>query len=520
MNRLSAFEMGRGFTLRKFFTLLLSMLLVCSTFSAAFMQTSGSAVLMMGFEMEDNNRQWQDNLFFTRMEERTGIRFDFLQYGDFDAYQAKLDSLNPGDAQLPGVLFKARLSPATAGELYQKQVLIDLSPYLEQYAPNLSALMRQDPAIRQAITLPGGVIPALPYIAQTPGQNILWINHSWLEALNLSMPRTAAELEQVLLAFLEKDPNRNGRNDEIPLSFIGPYDLKYLAHAWGLAANDFNIYLRDGQARFMPKEDAFEEFTIWCARLFAQGLLDRNGFTTVDTLRRQTDAKADNRYGAFFGPLPTSLVPVEWAGQYQAMMPLTYQGTATYRAVAGRVSYGAFALTTACKDVPAMLAWVDTLYTQEGAILAGIGLEGEDYVVDGDGSWRLLREAGDRSYFARSVIATDQFAPGISSDDFQILYTDPMVKTLTEQTRAVAAQSVIPFPELPLSAEQAAVLAPMQARLGRYVDESFARFVLGEWPADSEHFQLFRDGLQERGVEEFIAFWQEVFEGSTQDAGT
>ena len=38
-------------------------------------------------------------------------------------------------------------------------------------------------------------------------------------------------------------------------------------------------------------------------------------------------------------------------------------------------------------DPAALLAWVDVLYTEEGAIAALAGTEGEDYVVGEDGSW-------------------------------------------------------------------------------------------------------------------------------------
>ena len=60
------------------------------------------------------------------------------------------------------------------------------------------------------ITLPDGSIAALPYITETPMQNYLWINQAWLKSLGLSMPTTAQELVDVLTAFRDRDPNKNG----------------------------------------------------------------------------------------------------------------------------------------------------------------------------------------------------------------------------------------------------------------------------------------------------------------------
>lgn len=501
--------------MRKLIAALLSALMLFSLFGIASAQ-EGDNVLLMGFEHSDNNRLWQDNRFFERMEQRTGVHFDYHQYGELNAYMDVLANLSNDSEDLPEVLLKARLSPQVAQELHDKGVLIDLAPLIEQYMPNLSALMEQDPAIRTAITLPGGIIPALPFIAQNPGQNILWINNEWLGNLRLDMPTNAEELRTVLAAFLEKDPNKNGRKDEIPLSFIGSYDLKYLGHAWGMVANDFNVYVEDGQVKFLPFHPNFEAFITELAAMYKDGLLDKSGFSTVDTLRRVSDAKSMNKYGAFFSPLPTGVVPVEWTGQYLALSPLSYDGQAVYRAVSSPVHYGAFALTSACRDVPKMLEWVDYLYSQEGSVLASIGKEGEDFVVDGDGSWRLLSEPGDTAYFARAIMSSDYSMPGISSDDFQMNYNDPVVRDLTQQTRAIAAASVLPFPDIPLTAQQMEQILPLQSALGRYLDESIARFVLGEWQTGTEQFAEFISKLESLGAQEFVAIWQAIYDEGTK----
>lgn len=499
--------------MRKILALLLALCLMLPAWLALAEQGPGdSPVVMMGYEPQDSYRMWNDNRFFDRMQERTGISFEFVQHGDLAAYQQRLDSLTLQDPDLPHVLFKANLSPQTAFDLHQKGVLVDLAPLLAEHAPNFYRLMEENPAIRQAITLQDGSIPALPFIAETPAQNILWINRDWLKELKLELPGSVAELEEVLRAFKTRDPNRNGRQDEVPLSFIGPYDLKYLAHAFGLAANDFNIYVEDGTVRFMPLEPGFEEFLTWVHSLYQEGLLDRDGFTMVDSLRRVTDAKGSNRFGAFFSPLPTSVVPLEWTSQYAPMMPLPFEGKAVYRSVASNINYGTFALTAACRNIPGMLAWVDHLYTQEGAVMASIGQEGVDYVVDGDGSWRLLREAGDRSYFSQVIIATDQSVPGISSEEFQLNYTDNQVRELTLQTRQVAALSSLRFPDLPFTREQALQIAPLQLKIGKYVDESIARFVLGEWETSKEQFASFRAELKALGAEELVQIFQKMYD--------
>lgn len=467
---------------------------------------------MMGYEALENNRAWADHLFFKRMADRTGLHFSFDQYGDLAKYRGRLAEMTSAGPDLPDVLFKARLTPAITIQMHEAGVLVDLKPYLEQYAPNFTALMAENPEIRKAITLPGGAIPALPFISLPPPQNALWVNQAWLDILGISMPRSVEGLYDMLSAFQTLDPNGNGRRDEIPLSFLGPYDLKYLAHAWGLIANDYNLFVRDGQVVFMPLQAEFRPFLSWLRGLWVDRLLARDGFTTHDNLRRQTDAKADNRFGAFFAPLPANLVPFEWAGDYRVMAPIPYEGQEVYRAVSGPVFTGAFAVTSACNDIGAALSWVDVLYTPDGAVLAGIGVEGEDYVLNGDGSWQLLHQSADQGYLTKSVITTDYSAPGISADAFERKYSDPLVGMLASEVDSLARSNVSAFPPFSLTWEEEAAVAPMQAAIGRFVDESLVRFVTGEWEMSDERFAAFSKTLESLGLPEFLDFWQNIYD--------
>ncbi len=472
---------------------------------------------MAGYDPADTYRDWTTNLFFQRMEKRSGITFEYQQYQDAKAWQQAKDSMT-AQSELPDVLFKADLSPAEALDMRQKGILIDLKPLLAQHAPNLWALLQENQDYLQALTLQDGSIAALPYIDIYPVQNCMWINQEWLAELKLDMPTTAEELELVLTAFLEQDPNRNGRRDEIPLTFVGAYDIKYLAHAFGLIANDFNLFVEDDTVRFLPSEPAFEDFLAWCARLYNNKLIDADSFTVSDVLRRVNDAKSTPIYGVVIAPMVSYLLPVEWTGKYAAIPPLSYHGEQVYRSVSSAVTTGTFAITSACQSPEKMLEWVDYLYTKEGATLASDGLEGEDYVVDGDGTWRKTEEAAQSSFLSNVAIITGAVSPGISSDEFQQLYYDPLIQDVSAQVQMVASYAQMPFPPFSLTYAQEEELIPLQKEIGRYVDESIGRWVLGEWDVSPEKLNEFAQGLEERGLPAFMEFWQNVYNKTLEDA--
>jgi hypothetical protein len=71
---------------------------------------------------------------------------------------------------------------------------------------------------------------------------------------------------------------------------------------------------------------------------------------------------------------------------------------------------------------------------------------------------------------------------------------------------------VTPFPtEYTLTPAQEDEIAPLQNALGRYVDESLAKFVLGEWDASSDTaIATYQEGLAQNGRDALVAFWQQI----------
>jgi putative aldouronate transport system substrate-binding protein len=208
-----------------------------------------------------------------------------------------------------------------------------------------------------------------------------------------------------LEAFKTQDPNHNGKADEIPFAFLGPWDLKFLAHAFGLTANDYNVYVdASGKVGFMPGEEKYREFVAWLTELYGGKLLDQSGFITADTMRTVTDENAPATYGMIMGPTPGSFLPVSQRKQFVLLPPLSYNGTQVYRDFVGPIGRGAFAITSACQDPATLLQWVDFLYTEEGGRLAFAGLENTEYAINADnGTWRLLGSPEEVSAISQSA---------------------------------------------------------------------------------------------------------------------
>ena len=51
------------------------------------------------------------------------------------------------------------------------------------------------------------------------------------------------------------------------------------------------------------------------------------------------------------------------------------------------------------------------------------------------------------------------------------------------------------------------------------MDESIARFVLGEWALTTEQFQAFKDELNTLGVQELVSSFQEIYQNGMRHDG-
>lgn len=465
--------------------------------------------VLEGFDGEGNGRDWETNLFFRRMQEDTGILFEYRQHTGEDQWAARKRDIALGE-DLPDVMFKAGLTDEETLDMAENGILIDLKPYLPEYAPDLWKLLEEHPDWMKAVTLPDGTIRALPFINELPANNLMWINDSWLKTLKLEAPTSAEELTEVLRAFRDRDPNRNGRADEVPLSVLGMWDLRFLGHAFGIVDNDYYLSVREGKVQSSLASENNRAFLTWLHQLWAEGLLSHQSFATADSLRQITDTNAAIPYGLFLSNTPLTVVPNTALGQYDVLDPLACDGKQIYRDLLGNLTRGTFALTRSCASPEKMVAWVNGLYTPEGSLLLQAGREGEEYFWTEDGTWEWMADLTTvaNDVLPNATLADGGAAPGIVNRDFQEKYADSTTHRIVSGIARVHEKAVFPFPLVFVSREDSERIAALQAEIAPFAEKTMAEFVTGDRPLDDEHWEAFARELERRGLEEMKALWQ------------
>lgn len=478
--------------------------------------------VMMGLEYEESNHVWSENLFFERMKEITGVAFSFHQSTKKDAYEtAKQKAFAPG-GQLPDVLFKADLSPEEEMTYLKNGQLVDLAPLIPEYMPNLNSILSAREDWRSMITQPDGAIASLPVLRGNEKQNVFWINQKWLTALSLQMPETIDEYTDVLRAFRDQDPNGNGKDDEIPLDIIGPWEAKFLLHAFGIVSNDYHIYLDEaGLVQFAAFDPGFRDFVSWLQMALQERLINPQVFRQTHAERSaasqvNTDEKTPQVIGSMVSIAPYTKVRLEETMDYALMPPLESNGKQVYRQFLSGVGRGAFAVTSACQDIPAILQWADVLYTEEGGRLAFAGLEGEDYRITEDGTWAWN---GSGDYYAineilsKAIIADESRMPGLEPAGFMRSSEIQAENYVRKQMDIIRPYLVEPYPVTwPTDANRESRIASLQAELAVCIDTAIANFAMGKTDLTDENWQAFQDELRALGANEFIELWQQKYD--------
>ncbi len=163
-----------------------------------------------------------DSAAVKKIEEYTGVKLE-MNWVVGAAYQEKLNA-TIASGTMPKVLTVTNNKEANIVNGARSGMFWEIGGYLKDY-PNLSKLNTQ---IVNNISIDGKLY-GLPRTRPISRQGIIF-RKDWLDNLGLQPPKTTDDLYNILQAFTNKDPDKNGKNDTFGLS------------DQGIAFNDLAIY--------------------------------------------------------------------------------------------------------------------------------------------------------------------------------------------------------------------------------------------------------------------------------------
>src|SRR5699024_8838968 len=117
--------------------------------------------MFAGKSAQNVNSDWNDILIWNEYEKKTKVHLDWVEQVQTESLEEKRNlALTGGD--LPDVFYLASVPAIDIYKYGQQNVFIELNDLIDQYAPNLSALMDEYPEIRKGVTFPDGKIYSIP----------------------------------------------------------------------------------------------------------------------------------------------------------------------------------------------------------------------------------------------------------------------------------------------------------------------------------------------------------------------
>lgn len=167
-----------------------------------------------------------DNQFKTAIEKATNSKLN-IQWVSANNYTDKLNvTLASGD--IPDiVLINEPFTPVFRNAVTQG-AFWDVAPYIKDY-PNLNSKISK--TAWDLTKMQDGKNYGVPRPRPAEADQFLVIRKDWLDNVGMKVPTTTDELYEVMKAFAEKDPDKNGKNDTVPFAAYlnPPADMASLA---------------------------------------------------------------------------------------------------------------------------------------------------------------------------------------------------------------------------------------------------------------------------------------------------
>jgi putative aldouronate transport system substrate-binding protein len=451
------------------------------------------------------------------VEKETGVKLQFVHPAAGN--QNEQLNLMLASGELPDMIHWGwKNFPGGPAKAIQDKSILSLNALIDKNCPNMKKLIGDYPELSRMVRTDDGTIYMYPFVSldlrknpQIPAfQTFGWcIRQDWLQKLGFSLPETMDQWTEILRAFKGKDPNGNGKADEIPFVGIGNGDLSNWIRAWGVN----NGFYREDDVKNVVKygyaTPEYKEAVTVLAQWYKEGLIDPD-YAATDG--KQKDSKITNNLaGSWVGATSgnfgryvqlmkskdptvklTGLVPPyakggkPWKFDDWSMFPIT-SGTA---------------ITTKCKKPDAAARFLDFFYSAKGHMLSNWGIEGESYVVE-NGQPRftdLIRKNPDGLSIDQALIRYNWAAAEGPNLQPAELWLERM--SLPEQREMLprwgTGDRTRILPPVTPTPQEAAEFSAVMAEVQTYSNEMFTKFVMGVEPISG--FDSYMRRLESLGI--------------------
>ncbi len=334
------------------------------------------------------------------IQEKMNVAIKWVLVPENSQHERKTLAFQSGNLPDIMILFSGIISNAELAQYSKEGTLLELGSSIPSWAPNIKKTIDQYPSAKAAVTSPDGKIYTLPSVGEGKISRILSINVKWLKNLGLQKPKTMDEFRDVLKAFRDNDPDKNGKKDTIPAAFQTWEPIMWWP--WGLNCNfeDNFVITKGGQVKYAWATDNFKAGIKYWSQLYKDGLLDAgHTIDNLDSYDHYIEVLKKGNVGVFSWPWPVDALGVELASQYEplAIPDSGFKNADFDTPVVAKSPEGNHhaVITKAAKSkLSTVLRFLDYSYTAEGQYLQSYGDTSTGFYTVSNGTYKLNDNSG------------------------------------------------------------------------------------------------------------------------------
>jgi len=389
------------------------------------------------------------------------------------------------------------IGPPQAILMQNLSMLADLTDLINPYSPALTGFLKERPDVKAFITAPDGRIYCFPGGVEAPWGKVddsLFVNKTWLDAINMAPPSTTEEFYNMLKYFRDNDMNGNGdRNDEIPFTFCQAelqFSLKSMFGSFGVLDNAEHLQIINNVVTFTPLKTEYLNALRYFNRLYSEGLMDEEGFSQTNQQFTTKGRVSPMVVGSLVANLVGNIVTMDRIKDYVPVAPLKGpNGTQLWNRQRGvGLNINNFIISKKCRSPETLVRWYDyTNSTFEIMMLWMLGPENMAWSYDSIGRWRNIMDnvpqgsSWDEYRFTLAAVNGPQCSQIFDYNRPDIRSLDGDENTLNKLASQALQEPFFPAAVLPLGLEDPAIIrerAILYADIDSYVKSFVATSIM------------------------------------------
>ncbi|MCI8520757.1 MAG: extracellular solute-binding protein [Clostridia bacterium] len=411
--------------------------------------------------------------------------------------------------------------PGGVGKALRDGWMAPMNDYIDTYAPDYKKFLDENPEAAKNLKTDDGIIYMAPYYAradenETDGiQAGYMLRRDWLDELNLAIPETIDEWENVLTRF----KNEKGA--------VSPFSLRAINLDRGFSSA-FDVHLgwyHEGDTvKYGYAEEKYKDFLTKMNDWYNKGLIDKD-IATIDD--NQVASKMLNGQAG---------AAMAWLGDISKWLPAGQQLTPGYNLtfapfpVANKgdlpkfgtkdpnVYFGGWCISGTSDKKELAMKVINYGFTEKGREYLFYGKEGDTFeIVDGKYQFTdkivknpegLTRNEAMAYYISNGNVPTNGENDGLRAEKERI-FDYPQQKEAVEMLKTTQINNYrLPY-VTPTEAE-ASEYSRLQSDIQKYAEEMLAKFIVGEEPLSN--FDNYMAELKSRGIDRLTEIMQSAYD--------